>query len=148
MSRGRPGRPPAAAGRLRRFGADRRGAAAVEFAFVAPVVILMIVAAVDVGIGVYRQVTLANAAKETVRYAAVRGAASGREVDTATLEQWARDNSGLAVTDTTATATWTPDRTPGATVAVAMQHTYRPMTLMVFEGALTLSAEASMVITR
>lgn len=134
--------------RFRRLGRDQGGAAAVEFALVGPILILLIVAAFDIGIAVHRQVTLSNTAKETVRYAAVRGSASGREVDALTLEQWAKDRTGLSATATTATATWSPDATPGSTVSIGLQHIYQPFTLMVFSGSVTLGAEASMVISR
>lgn len=132
----------------RRFRSDRRGAVAAEFALILPVFALLIAGMFDVGLAIHRQATLAHAAKETVRFAAVRGAASGREVDTATLEQWARDATGLDPAVTTATAAWSPDRTPGSTVSVALSHVYSPVTFLAFGANLTLSADASMVITR
>lgn len=144
----RPGLARALRQALGRFRSDRRGAVAAEFALILPVFALLIAGMFDVGLAVHRQATLAHAAKETVRFAAVRGAASGREVDTATLEQWARDATGLDPAVTTATAAWSPDRTPGSTVSVALSHVYSPVTFLAFGSDLTLSADASMVITR
>ena len=53
-----------------------RGAAAVEFAIIAPVLMLMSVCAIDLGVGFYRYMQVASAAGAGARYAAVNGFSS------------------------------------------------------------------------
>ena len=51
----------------------RRGAAAVEFAAVAPVLILLLFGTVVGGLGIFRYHQVATLAREAARYASVRG---------------------------------------------------------------------------
>ena len=55
----------------------RRGQALVEFALVAPLFIVVLLAAIEVGRYIYHYEMLNNAAREGVRYAIVHGALSG-----------------------------------------------------------------------
>ena len=50
-------------GRAGRFGSDRSGAGAIEFAFLAPLLILMAMLTIDLGLGGYRQMQVQNAAQ-------------------------------------------------------------------------------------
>jgi Flp pilus assembly protein TadG len=63
---------------LRQFRADRRGTAALEFALVVPVLISAFIGIVDVGMALYDQLQLVNAAEAGARYAAVNGWNSGK----------------------------------------------------------------------
>jgi Flp pilus assembly protein TadG len=56
-----------------RRGAAIRGAAAVEFAFIAPILILMVVGVVDFGMGIYRKMQVQNAAQAGAQYAMLHG---------------------------------------------------------------------------
>lgn len=53
-------------GAARKFWADRRGAAAIEFAMIAPVLLLAFTAMVDLGIVVYDQMRMAQIVREAV----------------------------------------------------------------------------------
>ena len=50
-----------------------RGVAAIEFAIIAPVFVLMLVCTVDMGMGFYRKMQVQNAAQAGAQYAAVSG---------------------------------------------------------------------------
>jgi Flp pilus assembly protein TadG len=67
----------AAISRLRcsgkKFRRDRRGVTAVEFAIIAPILIGMFVSVIDLGLGLYTQVQLANAAQAGAAYAMQKG---------------------------------------------------------------------------
>jgi len=63
-------RLPFRAGRL---GRDTRGATAVEFAIIAPVLIAMFISIVDLGLGLYTDTQLANAAQAGAAYAMQKG---------------------------------------------------------------------------
>ncbi|MGH2491356.1 MAG: TadE/TadG family type IV pilus assembly protein [Candidatus Limnocylindria bacterium] len=60
---------------LGRFVSDERGTTVVEFALVAPVVILILVSCVDFARALNAYVTLANASREGARYATLHPAA-------------------------------------------------------------------------
>lgn len=49
------------------------GAAAVEFAFIAPLLVAMLIFVTDLGIGFYRKMQVENAAQAGAQYAAVNG---------------------------------------------------------------------------
>lgn len=56
---------------IRGFARDQRGQAIVEFAFVLPFILLLIVAVADFGIAYQRSVQMANAVREGARYGSV-----------------------------------------------------------------------------
>ncbi len=66
----------------RRLKRDQRGIAAVEFAFAAPVFILMIYAVIEFGRAVYTEGALAFATEEATRYATVNYNATVDELKT------------------------------------------------------------------
>lgn len=59
----------------------RRGAAAVEFAFVGPVVLLLVIGLLVGGMGVFRYQSVAHLAREASRFAAVHGGLYEREME-------------------------------------------------------------------
>jgi Flp pilus assembly protein TadG len=64
----------------RRFAADEQGATLVEFALVAPVVILVLVACFDFARALNTYVIVANASREGARYASVHPGATELEI--------------------------------------------------------------------
>ena len=60
-------------GRSARFLRDRNGLGAVEFAVLAPVLILMFVALADLGLGIYQNMQVDSAAQYGAQYALVNG---------------------------------------------------------------------------
>lgn len=136
---------PAALGRL--IG-DRRGAVAIEFAFIIPIAILLTIGAIEVARAVSVQASISQAAKETVRFASVRGSASGAAATEAELEAMAVDLASLADANTSAVVSWDPDNSPGSAVTVAMQTTFAPAILLFGPSSYTFTASASMTIVR
>jgi Flp pilus assembly pilin Flp len=67
---------------------DRRGVAAVEFAFVAPVIFMMTIGTIDVGRLVWSWSSLHHMAREATRYASVRGAEATTPMTTDQLEDY------------------------------------------------------------
>jgi Flp pilus assembly protein TadG len=62
--------------RLRSFArllCEERGVSAIEFAFIAPVVAILIIGIIDFGMGLWRQMEIANAAEAGAAYAAAKG---------------------------------------------------------------------------
>lgn len=58
---------------VRRWLADRRGVAAVEFGLMIPIFSLMVVSVTDIGLGVFRKMQVENAAQAGAQYAIARG---------------------------------------------------------------------------
>lgn len=57
---------------IRRLAADRRGAAVIEFAFLAPMMIVMMLGVVQVGIGLQNYNALRNLSADMARFAMVQ----------------------------------------------------------------------------
>jgi len=133
---------------LRAFAVDRRGATAVEAAFTLPLVILLSLGAVELGRVVSAQANINHAVKETARFAAVRGAASGAAATEAQLEAMALQLAELPADTLVPGVSWSPDNVPGSTVTVQLQHTFSPITLPFASDSFTFSSTASMTIVR
>jgi len=87
--------------------ASERGAAAVEFALVLPVLIMMIFGMVDMGMVVNAQAIVGNAAREGARSASFNGTNTASAVATATGVAGSLMGSSLTVTVTCKSATAT-----------------------------------------
>ena len=107
--------------RLTRFLQDRRGVAAVEFAFVAPVIFMLTIGTIDVGRLVWSWSSLDHLAREATRYASVRGAESLSPMTQTQLETYVNNRLiGMDPNDVTVTVDWTPNNSPGGTVSVQL----------------------------
>ena len=133
---------------LARLTGDRRGGVAIEFAFIIPLAILLTIGAIEAARAVSVQASISQAAKETVRFASVRGSASGDAATEAELEAMALDLADLANGSTSATVTWDPDNKPGSAVTVDMQTTFSPAVLLFGPSSYTFTSTASMTIAR
>ena len=134
---------------LRALALDRRGATAVEAAFIMPLLILLSFGAIELGRVVWAQASINHAVKETARFASVRGAASGGAAATQDqLEAMAVQLAELLPSTLVASANWNPDNLPGSVVTVQLQHNYTPITLPFASDGFTFSSTASMTIVR
>jgi Flp pilus assembly protein TadG len=141
-------RVPEIVATIARLVEDRRGAAAIEFAFIIPIAILLTFGAVELARAVSVQASISQAAKETVRFASVRGSASGAAATEAQLEAMAVQLAELADASTSAAVSWAPDNRPGSTVTVDMLTTFTPVALPFGLSGYTLTSTASMIIVR
>jgi Flp pilus assembly protein TadG len=141
-------RVPGVLAAIARLVADRRGGVAIEFAFIIPIAILLTIGAVEVARAVSVQASINQAAKETVRFASVRGTASGAAATEAQLEAMAVQLANLADASTSAAVTWSPDNSPGSVVTMDMQTTFSPVALPFGPSSYTFTSTASMTIVR
>ena len=135
-------------GTLARLGDDTRAGVAVEFAFIIPIAILLTIGAIEVARAVSVQASISQAVKETVRFASVRGSASGTAATKAQLEAMAVELADLTNGATVANASWEPDNSPGSMVTVDMQTTFSPVILLFGPSSYTFTSTASMTIVR
>jgi Flp pilus assembly protein TadG len=127
---------------------DQRGVGIVEFAFIIPIVILLTIGAIEVARAVSVQASINQAAKETVRFASVRGSASGAAATEAELEAMAVQLADLTAGSTSADVSWDPDNSPGSVITVDMQTTFTPIALPFGPSDFTFTSTASMTIAR
>jgi Flp pilus assembly protein TadG len=127
---------------------DRRGGVAIEFAFIIPLAILLTLGSIEVARAVSVQASINQAAKETARFASVRGSASGAAATEAQLEAMAVQLADLADASTTAAVSWAPDNSPGSLVTVDMQTTFTPIALPFGPSSYDFTSTASMTIVR
>lgn len=83
---------------IRRQDCTDRGAAAVEFALVVPILILVMIGIVNFGFVLAQQISLNNAARQAARYAVVDGRTCA---DIKTEGRTAGETIGMSVTDGT-----------------------------------------------
>jgi Flp pilus assembly protein TadG len=136
------------ADRLRVLALDRRGGTAIEVAFTLPLLIMLSLGAIEIGRAVSAKAAINHAVEETVRFAAVRGAASGTPATQAQLETMAVQLAELPAATLAADVNWNPDNSPGSVVTVQLQHTFTPVALPFAPATFTFDSTASMTVIR
>jgi len=102
-----------------------RGAVAVEFALVLPLLVLLVAGIADFGRAYYLQTTLSGAAREGVRVMALRNDASAaRAAARNAASPLALSDAQISVTPATGTCVSTASVRPNATVTVSYSTTY------------------------
>ena len=106
---------------------DCRGNAVVEFALLSLPMLMIILGFFELGRYFYLSESLANAAREGARAAAVRGAASPDPADEAdiTTVVHAHAPGFVPANSLRVSARYTPDNSPGANVGVTVAYSYR-----------------------
>lgn len=105
---------------------DCRGASAVEFAFVAPLVLFFTVGVLDVGRVVWFSATLESVASDTARFAMLRGADSDTPASEADIAAFATDHAtGIPAGGLDVNINWTPNNNPGGSVKITLTHNFQ-----------------------
>lgn len=104
---------------------DRRGTTAVEFALVAPILLLVTLGVIDTGRMMWVASTLDHAAREGVRYARLRGAESSHPVTDQNVEAYVRNRAvGIKADGLSVAVTWSPNNYSGSTVTVRVSSSF------------------------
>lgn len=110
---------------FRRLLHDDAGSSAVQFAFVAPILILLTLGIIDMGRLGLTATAMRNGAIEAARFASLRGAASP---DPATVSAIAAVAKGQAVgvpsSDLSVAVLWNPDNKSGSQVKVQLSYNF------------------------
>lgn len=130
-----PSRP-----RGRRLASSSRGQSLVEFAFVVPILIILVFGIIDFGVGLHSWITVTNAAREGARLGAVHGTQA--EVITRVHDRASNlDQANLDVVVTNA------EGDPGQAVRVQVDYEYdliTPLGSILRTPSLDLSATSEM----
>lgn len=113
-----------AARRLATFRLCQSGSALVDFAFAAPILILLTIGSFDLGRAVWLDVTLQHAAKEAVRFASLRGSESLSPASDDDIKAFVRSRAVGAPSDMTIAVSWTPNNSSGSTVRIVLTYRY------------------------
>jgi len=93
--------------------------------------------------------TVTFAAQRAARYAAVRGSTSGHAASRDDVKSIAQQYAApLSSGGLTVTVTWTPDNSPGSTVKVKVDYSFKPSLLPISPTALTLSSTSAQIIAQ
>jgi Flp pilus assembly protein TadG len=133
------------------FVREQRADTLLEFAVVAAVFFTTLFGILEVGQAVFRYNAVAFLAKEGARRAAVCGSNTGLSSTECNILTYVQGRSmGLPICNTCVTTTPTTLSTmsPGVTVAVRVQHSFRPLTGYVPLATLTFSSTAQMIVAR
>jgi Flp pilus assembly protein TadG len=134
-----------------------RGAISIEFAVIAPTLVLMLICVLDLGMGIYRKMQVQNAAQAGAAYAVLHGFAANsieNAVTSATSfaglsaspapSEFCGCPSSSGVATATCASTCSGGSSPGTYVTVSSQGTYA--TLLAYPGlpnSYTLSAQST-----
>jgi len=123
------------------------GSAIVEFTLVALMFFMLSLGLAEFGRAIFDYSIVSSLAREGVRYAAVRGSASGHAATAANISAYVQSKaSGMNLT---VTVTWTPaaNNNPGSTVNVQVQYTFSSVAPVLLSlGTIPLTSTSSMVI--
>ncbi len=124
-----------------------RGSSIVEFAVIAPAVVLVLFGFLEIVRGVWLYNTVTYAAREGGRYAMVHGSKSSAPASTTDVATAVKAAAAsLDPTKVQVTTTWTPDKAPGSTVDVKVDYAWQPLAMLASLGTRTLSASTRRVI--
>jgi Flp pilus assembly protein TadG len=133
--------------RFRTHHRNQKGSVLVESAMSLLTFLLLIFGIIEGGFLVWSYNTVAFAARQGTRYAAVRGANNSSPATTATVQTYVQSQAvGLNTTNLTATTTWSPDNTPGNYVTVVVNYQYSPVTALLLGHSLTLTSTSRTVV--
>jgi Flp pilus assembly protein TadG len=108
------------------------GHVAVEYALTLPYLLAFIYGIVEISHFAYLRTTVANVARDAVRYAVVHSSISAQPATAATVTTYVNNElSSLGLSQsgtggTSVTVTYSPDNTPGSTVNVKISYPFAP----------------------
>ncbi len=121
--------------RLWPFLSDTRGVAVVEFAFIAPILMMLSLGILDVGRAMHALNTMEYTAKEAARYASVRGSASASPASTYDIAKFVKNGAiGLDAKRMSVQVSWAPNNSPGSAVVVAIAYDFNSMLAGIFKS--------------
>jgi Flp pilus assembly protein TadG len=134
--------------RLRHARRDARGAALVEFALASTLFFTITFGTIEFGRMILDYNIVSNAAREGVRYAAVRGSSSGHAATAADIKAYVAGRSVGLLQPSNITVTWPTNNAPGSVVQVQVQYSFTPIVTLLPQTAVNLSSTTKSYILR
>ena len=131
---------------IRRRLRDASGATLVEFALCSMLFFTITFGTIEFGRMIFAYNIVSNAAREGVRYAAVRGSSSGRAATADQVKQYVTSRSVGLLSTTNVTVTWPTDNAVGSVVQV--QYSFTPIVSLLPQTAVNLSSTTKSYILR
>jgi Flp pilus assembly protein TadG len=126
---------------------NQKGVVLIESAISLATFMLLLFGIIESGLMVWTYNTVAFAAREGTRYAAVRGANNSSPATASTVQTYVKSRAiGLDPTKMTVTTTWLPDNTPGNYVRVVVNYQYSMVTALFMSGSVTLTSTSRTVV--
>ncbi len=127
----------------RKYG--EKGVTMVESSLIMMVFFFLLIGVMECGRLLSSYHFLANASREAVRWAMVRGGDSGRAADAAAVTRYVKSIApGMDTSAITVTTTWTPDNDPGSAVKVDIQYAF--VSIVPFIPPVTMNSASQITI--
>ncbi len=129
--------------------AGKRGSAMLEATFVTLAALTIILGIMDFARLIYAYNSMSSIARETSRFASVRGQSSGRPASASDIRSEAlRQAIAMDTAAMNVTTAWSPDNKPGSTVAVTVTYTLQAMTPVMPAGLFTVASTSRSMISQ
>jgi Flp pilus assembly protein TadG len=125
-----------------------RGATLVEVALASTLCLTITFGAIEFGRMILDYNIVSNAAREGVRYAAVRGSSSGRAVSANDVATYVASRSGGRLSPSNVTVTWPTNNAPGSVVQVQVRYGFTPIVTLLRRTSVNLSRTTTAYILR
>ncbi len=133
-------------------GAAASGQSMVEFALIAPVVIILLLGVLDLGRAFLTTITIRNAAREGARYATLHVIATTEQRDNLYDQVTKEIQAGHVATASTTISyncsafnPGTLQCAPGSTISVDVQNQYKSLFSFIFPATILLKANANLL---
>jgi len=133
---------------LGRLIGEERGAALVEFAVSSLLFVTVAFGTMEFSRMILDYNIVSNAAREGVRWASVRGAASGRTATATNIKNYVVGRSSGLLAVSNVTVTWPVDNNVGSDVQVQVQYPFTPIVSMLPSATINLNSTTRMTIVR
>ncbi|HUR20586.1 MAG TPA: TadE/TadG family type IV pilus assembly protein, partial [Vicinamibacterales bacterium] len=127
---------------------DARGATLVEFALASTLFFTITFGTIEFGRMILDYNIVSNAAREGVRYASVRGAASGRTASASDVQTYVVSRSVGLLSASDVTVTWPTNKAVGSIVQVQVTYSFTPIVTLLPQTAVSLSSTTKAYILR
>jgi Flp pilus assembly protein TadG len=134
----------------RRIPFGEQGGTLIEFGLSFVLFFSILFGIVDFGRALYAYDAISDAARTGTRYAIVHGSSSTSPATAATISSYVTTNccAGLSSTAITVNTTWNPNNSPGSTVNVQVQYTFKFILPFLPSTSVPMSASSQMVISQ
>lgn len=127
----------------------QRGAVAVEFGLILPVLLLLVFGAIESGWALFTYNTLSHAAQEATRYAIVRGGSSTSPASEGDIKKYLQERAPkLDIPVDQITVNFVPDNSPGNEVQISITYPYVPLIPGLPFDLFDLTTQSRMVIAQ